>query len=60
MYETKDYFEVKEAAELLGVSKQTIKKWEKKGVLSSTRHPVSRYRRYKREDIQNLLKHINT
>jgi DNA (cytosine-5)-methyltransferase 1 len=59
MYEIKDYFEVKEASEVLGVCKKTIKNWEKKGFISSIRHPVSRYRLYKREDIQKLLNQIN-
>lgn len=55
----KDLLEVKEASEALGVSKQTIKNWEKKGFISSTRHPVSRYRLYKRHDLQALLDKIN-
>ena len=56
----KELLEVKEASEALGISKQTIKNWEKKGFISSIRHPISRYRLYKRQDLQDLLKHINT
>ena len=56
----KELLEVKEASEALGISKQTIKNLEKKGFISSIRHPISRYRLYKRQDLQDLLKHINT
>lgn len=56
----KDLLEIKEAAAALGVSKGTIKNWEKKGFITSIRHPISRYRLYKREEVQKLLNHINT
>lgn len=55
----KDLLEIKEAAHVLGISKQTIRNWENKGFISSTRHPVSRYRLYKKEDLQQLLDKIN-
>jgi len=55
----KELLEVKDAAAALGISKQTIKNWEKKGFISSTRHPISRYRLYKKQDLQALLDKIN-
>jgi len=46
---------IKEAAEYLGISTTTIKRWEKLGRIKSVRHPINNYRLYKVEDLQSLL-----
>jgi MerR family transcriptional regulator, copper efflux regulator len=53
-----EYLTIKEAAELLGVSPSTLRNWEKQGKLSTHRNPVNRYRLYRKEDLERLLKLI--
>ena len=53
-----DYLSVKDAAEFLGVSRDTIRRWDKKGKLKAYRHPMNRYRLYKKEDLQKILNEI--
>lgn len=54
----RDYLKVKEAAEFLGVSQNTIRNWSEKGRLPTTRHPINGYRLYKREDLRALLEEL--
>jgi DNA (cytosine-5)-methyltransferase 1 len=58
MKKIKDYLQIKEAAELLKVTRATLRNWERHGKLVSHRHPINRYRLYKREDIEALLRKI--
>lgn len=44
-----------EAAELLNVHPNTLRKWDKKGILKAIRFGQRGDRRYKREDIENLI-----
>ena len=46
---------IKEAAELLRVSKLTLRNWDKAGKLHALRHPISNYRVYKTEDLKKLV-----
>src|SRR6185295_14475184 len=50
-----EYLNVGEAAEFLGVSPWTLRNWDKSGKLRPSRHPVSGYRMYRREDLEGLL-----
>lgn len=50
-----DYLTIKEASELLGVAKDTLRRWEAKGKIKSIRNPLNKYRLYKREDLEQLL-----
>ena len=54
----KDYITIKEAAELLGVDKTTLRCWDKAGKLKPFRHPINSYRLYKKADIDAILKRI--
>lgn len=54
----KDYVTIKEAAELLGVDKTTLRRWDKAGKLKPYRHPLNRYRLYKKAELNALLKGI--
>ncbi len=49
---------IKEAAKMLGVSKLTLRNWDKSGKLLAYRHPISNYRVYKVDDLKNLLAQI--
>ena len=53
-----DYLTVGEAAKALGVSKSTLRNWDKAGKLKPYRHPVNGYRLYSRKEIEELLKQI--
>ena len=47
---------IKAAAGVLGVSEQTLRRWDRAGKLRPTRHPINGYRLYRR-DVINDLKH---
>ena len=47
-----EYFSVKEAASYIGVSAQTLRRWDAAGKLKPVRHPASRYRYYRRTDLE--------
>jgi DNA (cytosine-5)-methyltransferase 1 len=51
----KDYLSLSEVSELIGKSKETLRRWDREGVLSAVREPVSNYRVYRKDDINNLL-----
>ena len=53
-----DYLTVGEAAEQLGVSRSTLRNWDKAGKLMAYRHPVNGYRLYLREELERLLGQI--
>lgn len=55
MKKIQDYLQIKEAAEFLGVTTTTLRNWEKRGKLTSHRHPLNQYRLYKREDLEEFL-----
>jgi excisionase family DNA binding protein len=53
-----DYLTVGEAAEQLGVSRSTMRNWDKSNKLTAYRHPVNGYRLYNRKDLERLLENI--
>ncbi len=55
----KNYLRVKEAAKFLGVSSLTLRNWDKKGKLSSYRHPINNYRLYRQADLENFLEKMD-
>lgn len=50
------YLRIKEAAEYLGVSPNTLRNWGRAQKISEHRHPVNNYRLYKRSDLDRLLR----
>ena len=50
----KEYLTVQQAAKYLGVSSQTMRRWDAEGKLKSVRHPGNDYRYYKRADLEHL------
>jgi excisionase family DNA binding protein len=50
-----DYLTVGEAAEFLGVSRSTLRNWDRSGKLKPRRHPQNGYRIYLHEDLQAIL-----
>ena len=53
-----NYLRIKTAAEFLGVSESTLRNWGRNGKITTYRHPISRYRLYKKTDLEGLLKEI--
>ena len=54
------YITIKNAAAILGVSKITLRNWDKSGKLKAHRHPFNNYRVYKIEDIEKVIEIIET
>jgi MerR family copper efflux transcriptional regulator len=58
MINLQHYFRIKQAAVFLGVSESTLRNWGRNGKITTYRHPISRYRLYKKADLEGLLKEI--
>lgn len=58
MQTTNDYLLVNEAAELLGVSPNTIRNWGRDGKITEYRHPVNNYRLFKRTELERIRKKL--
>jgi DNA-binding transcriptional MerR regulator len=54
MAETQSYVTLKRAAQALGVHEQTLRSWEKRGLIHLIRLPGSGYRRVPVEEIERL------
>ncbi len=54
------YITIKDAASILGVSKITLRNWDKLGKLKAHRHPFNNYRVYRMEDIEQVIEMIET
>lgn len=51
----KEYLSLSETAKIIGKSKETLRRWDKEGILNASREPVSNYRVYKKKDVQQFL-----
>jgi len=58
MTKLSDYALTAEAANILGVSQNTIRTWAKDGKLPMHRNPANGYRLFKRRDLEQFLKRI--
>jgi excisionase family DNA binding protein len=54
----KDFLTIKQAAEFMGVTAETLRNWDRRGKLIPFRHPINRYRLYRKSDLEKLLKSI--
>jgi excisionase family DNA binding protein len=54
------YITIKDASKILGMSKITLRNWDKSGKLKAHRHPFNNYRVYKLEDIDKVLEMIES
>ena len=48
----KEYYTISEVADLLSVSKETLRRWDKNGKLTAVREPMSNYRVYRKEQLK--------
>ena len=46
------YYTLAQAAELLGKSKETLRRWDRNGKLPALREPISNYRVYKKQQLE--------
>ena len=53
----KNYYSLSEASEVLGKSKETLRRWDREGKLIAVREPLSNYRIYQKEQL-NLFSHL--
>lgn len=49
-----DYYTLDETASLLSVNKETLRRWDTKGKLKASRHPINNYRVYEKTIIDDL------
>ena len=47
----KDYYSLSEVSDILGKSKETLRRWDRDGKLEAFREPISNYRVYKKEQL---------
>ena len=59
MKKLSEYVKTAEAAEILGVSQTTLRKWAESGQIPMTRNPINGYRLFRREDLEDFLKKID-
>ena len=45
------YYSLTEVADMLSVSKETLRRWDRNGKLTAIRHPINNYRAYKKEQL---------
>ena len=50
-----NYYTLSEASNILGVCKETLRRWDRSGKLTASREPMGNYRIYKKEDVNALL-----
>lgn len=51
----KEYISLSEAAELIGKSKETLRRWDREGKLLALREPISKYRVYDKAQVELLF-----
>jgi DNA (cytosine-5)-methyltransferase 1 len=56
---TKDYYSLNEVSEILGKSKETLRRWDRDGKFTAVREPISQYRIYKKEQINSILEQLS-
>lgn len=49
------FLRVKEAAQILGVSPNTVRAWGADGKIPEYRHPANSYRLYKQDELERIL-----
>jgi DNA (cytosine-5)-methyltransferase 1 len=50
-----EYLTLTEASELIGKSKETLRRWDREGKLTAVREPISNYRVYNKSEVTNLF-----
>ena len=53
-----NYLTISQAAKKIGVSSETLRRWDKAGKFPSQRHPINNYRVYNDEQIEFVIKEL--
>ncbi len=59
MKKLSEYVKTAEAAEILGVSQTTLRKWAESGQIPMKRNPINGYRLFRREDLEGFLQSLD-
>jgi len=59
MLSLKDFLTISQAAQILGVAPMTLRRWDRAKKLKAYRHPINKYRLYRRHEIENLIKNLD-
>lgn len=54
------FVSVKEASEILDVAPNTVRSWGASGKITEYRHPANNYRLYKKNELEQLLKAVES
>ena len=54
------YLTISQAAKLIGVNAETLRRWDKSGKFKSVRHPINNYRVYAEEQVQTFVEQLQT
>lgn len=60
MTKLSEYVKTAEAAEILGVAQNTLRKWAAAGAIPMHRNPANGYRLFKRRDLEQFLQKIDS
>jgi len=52
------YINIGEAARLIGVSSETLRRWDKSGKFESVRHPINNYRVYPESNVISMVEEL--
>ena len=55
MVKLNEYVKIAEAAEILGVSQNTLRNWSEAGKIRVCRNPANGYRLFRRADLEKFL-----
>lgn len=58
MTKLSEYVKTAEAAEILGIAQNTLRKWAEQGKIPMHRNPANGYRLFKRSELDKFLKSI--
>ena len=58
MNSKKEFITIKEAAAILSVSRDTLRRWDKADKLKTKRHPMNNFRIYNPDEVEALRKAI--
>ena len=58
MEKLKDFMTIREAADFLGVSADSLRRWDRSGKVKAIRHPVNRYRLYHKDELREVLQNL--
>jgi len=58
MAKISEFLTIGEASAYLGVSKVSLRRWDRAGMLKARRHPISGYRLYLRSELDGFLSQL--